>query len=146
MSGNFKFKVQDWEIWKTNRTFWKKATFRVQLKPVTPFEANSNVICVFCLFVCLSVCHVRQNKDVFRYGRNTRFWLMFGSCHLDRSSNDKIRFEFWIFRVVVFLKFNTNSIKWSWGPLKSPSKLWIQKMRYGEVFRPFLKRSLVSIT
>ena len=35
MGGNFKFQVKNsffgsffWEIWKTNRTFWKKATFK----------------------------------------------------------------------------------------------------------------------
>ena len=40
MGGNFKFEVQDsdleyfilgdWEIWKSNRTFWKKNTFKNQ--------------------------------------------------------------------------------------------------------------------
>ena len=66
--------------------------------------------------------YVRLSKEVFRYGRNTRFWLL------------QLREDLFIFLILHHL-----------NQLLQNFKILPFKMRLSEVFRPFLKRSLAYL-
>ena len=86
-----------WEFWKTNRTYWKKATFR---KSIQKSIIKINKFIPLC---CVLLCRCRHGGCS---KRACTFWL----CHLMI-----MMLNTWMWHLAWFctqVRFNKNSLRW----------------------------------